>query len=116
MRQPAIIFDLDGTLVDSVYEHVMTWAEVLRTQGIVSSQWRIHRAIGMSGKLFLPKLLRDEGHRHSPSLVKKLEGLHSKRFNRVINEIADCNEWRRDTSTTTTSPHRRVTPMSGDHC
>jgi HAD superfamily hydrolase (TIGR01509 family) len=88
MRQPAIIFDLDGTLVDSVYEHVMTWAEVLRTQGIVSSQWRIHRAIGMSGKLFLPKLLRDEGHRHSPSLVKKLEGLHSKRFNRVINEIA----------------------------
>jgi beta-phosphoglucomutase-like phosphatase (HAD superfamily) len=36
MRQPAIIFDLDGTLVDSVYEHVMTWAEVLRTQGIVN--------------------------------------------------------------------------------
>jgi HAD superfamily hydrolase (TIGR01509 family) len=87
MRQPAIIFDLDGTLVDSVYKHVTTWADVLRTNGIVSSEWRIHRAIGMSGKLFLPKLLRDEGHKHSPALIARLESLHSQRFSRIISEI-----------------------------
>ena len=65
LKTPGIIFDLDGTLVDSVYQHVATWHETLRTARLAVSQWRIHRAIGMGGSLFLPKLLRDEGLRHS---------------------------------------------------
>jgi phosphoglycolate phosphatase-like HAD superfamily hydrolase len=42
------IFDLDGTLVDSVYQHVMAWQEALQAEHIDLSTWRIHRRIGMS--------------------------------------------------------------------
>jgi HAD superfamily hydrolase (TIGR01509 family) len=87
LKTPGIIFDLDGTPVDSVYQHVAVWNEALRMARIPVSQWRIHRAIGMSGSLFLPKLLRDEGHRHSQTLVARLEAAHQKRFDRIINRI-----------------------------
>jgi HAD superfamily hydrolase (TIGR01509 family) len=87
LKTPGIIFDLDGTLVDSVYQHVAVWNEALRMARIPVSQWRVHRAIGMSGSLFLPKLLRDEGHRHSQTLVARLEAAHQKRFDRIINRI-----------------------------
>ena len=46
--RPVFIFDLDGTLVDSVYEHVLAWQEALTAEGIDLSVWRIHRKIGMS--------------------------------------------------------------------
>jgi HAD superfamily hydrolase (TIGR01509 family) len=82
-----MIFDLDGTLVDSVYQHVVTWHETLRTSRLAISQWRIHRAIGMGGSLFLPKLLRDEGLRHSQALVARLEATHQKLFDRLIGRI-----------------------------
>src|SRR5439155_1538819 len=49
---PAFLFDLDGTLVDSVYQHVLAWREALESVGIELSVWRIHRRIGMSGGLF----------------------------------------------------------------
>jgi HAD superfamily hydrolase (TIGR01509 family) len=77
---PALIFDLDGTLVDSVYQHVSAWFEALRSHGIAAPQWRIHRAIGMSGKQFLPKLLRDGGHSHSKAMLRRLEQAHATRF------------------------------------
>ena len=50
---PAFLFDLDGTLVDSVYQHVLAWREALEKGGIELSVWRIHRRIGMSGGLFV---------------------------------------------------------------
>ena len=87
MRQPGVIFDLDGTLIDSVYQHVSAWREALAKHHIVVAQWRIHRAIGMSGRLFLPKLLRDEGHRTSIALVRHLETAHAKRFTGMIRQI-----------------------------
>jgi HAD superfamily hydrolase (TIGR01509 family) len=87
LKTPGIIFDLDGTLVDSVYQHVATWHDTLRTARLAVSQWRIHRAIGMGGSLFLPKLLRDEGLRHSQSLVTRLEDAHQKLFDRTIGRI-----------------------------
>jgi HAD superfamily hydrolase (TIGR01509 family) len=87
MRQPGIIFDLDGTLVDSVYHHVRVWHDVLRKAGIVAAQWRIHGAIGMSGSLFLPKLLRDIGHAHSKSLVTRLQSAHARQFSTLIPHI-----------------------------
>jgi beta-phosphoglucomutase-like phosphatase (HAD superfamily) len=54
--EPAFLFDLDGTLVDSVYQHVLA-----RKEGIEPSVWRIHRKIGMSGGLFTNQLLRETG-------------------------------------------------------
>jgi HAD superfamily hydrolase (TIGR01509 family) len=88
MRQPGIIFDLDGTLVDSVYQHVASWHSALSEQRMRLSQWRIHRAIGMSGRSFLPGLLRDEGYRVSASLITKLETLQQRAFSRVIRTVA----------------------------
>ena len=44
MKTPGIIFDLDGTLVDSVYQHVFTWNEAIRSSELSVPQWRIHRA------------------------------------------------------------------------
>jgi HAD superfamily hydrolase (TIGR01509 family) len=87
LKTPGIIFDLDGTLVDSVYQHVATWNETLQAARIVVPQWRIHQAIGMSGSLFLPKLLRDEGFHQSPALIKRLESNHQKRFDHLIRRI-----------------------------
>ena len=48
MQQPqaSFLFDLDGTLVDSVYQHVLAWHEALAAEGIKLSIWRIHRKIG----------------------------------------------------------------------
>src|SRR3989442_10268164 len=48
---PAFLFDLDGTLVDSVYQHVLAWREALECCGIELAIWRIHRRVGMSGGL-----------------------------------------------------------------
>jgi beta-phosphoglucomutase-like phosphatase (HAD superfamily) len=53
----AFLFDLDGTLVDSVYQHVLAWRQALETEGIDLAVWRIHRRIGMSGGLFTNILL-----------------------------------------------------------
>ena len=49
LRPISFLFDLDGTLVDSVYAHVLAWQEALQAEGIDLSVWRIHRKIGMSG-------------------------------------------------------------------
>ena len=60
--QTAFLFDLDGTLVDSVYQHVLAWREALESGGMQLAVWRIHRQIGMSGGLFVNALLRETGH------------------------------------------------------
>jgi beta-phosphoglucomutase-like phosphatase (HAD superfamily) len=48
-QRTAFVFDLDGTLVDSVYQHVLAWQEALQSEGVELAVWRIHRKIGMSG-------------------------------------------------------------------
>src|ERR671937_1728429 len=58
---PSFLFDLDGTLIDSVYQHVIAWRTALWRIGIDLSVWRIHRRIGMSGGLFVSALLREKG-------------------------------------------------------
>ena len=76
----AFLFDLDGTLVDSVYQHVLAWHEVLDHVGIELSVWRIHRKIGMSGGLFTNALLRETGLEISPELVDRLQSMHAEAF------------------------------------
>src|SRR5438270_10756871 len=63
-----MLFDLDGTLVDSVYQHVLAWHEVLGRAGMELSVWKIHRRIGMSGGLFVNALLRETGLRLSAEM------------------------------------------------
>lgn len=87
MKTSGIIFDLDGTLVDTVYQHVFAWNAAFRSARIDVAQWRIHRSIGMSGTLFLPKLLRDEGLRHTLAVIARLEAGHKKYFDPMIARI-----------------------------
>ena len=78
--QPALLFDLDGTLVDSVYQHVTAWQEALATVGIPLSVWRIHRRIGMSGGLFLDALQRETGMPMDAELSRRLADAHAKAY------------------------------------
>jgi HAD superfamily hydrolase (TIGR01549 family) len=84
---PALLFDLDGTLVDSVYQHVLAWHEVLGKAGIELSVWRIHRKIGMSGGLFVNALTRETGKRLPPDETKRLRDQHAEAFVRRSGEI-----------------------------
>lgn len=77
---PAFLFDLDGTLVDSVYQHVTAWQEALMACGIALSVWRIHRRIGMSGGLFLNALQRETGLTLDPATLARLSDLHRERY------------------------------------
>lgn len=81
---PAVLFDLDGTLVDSNYHHVSAWAEALRDAGIVIPTWKIHRRIGMSGKSFVRELLREIARRPKGNDVEQLERKHDRIFRRQI--------------------------------
>ena len=75
--RPALLFDLDGTLVDSVYQHVLAWRAALDSEGIDLSIWRIHRRIGMSGGLFLKALERELGHALGPGVAARLGAAHA---------------------------------------
>ncbi|MCW2238829.1 HAD family hydrolase [Azospirillum canadense] len=85
--EPAFLFDLDGTLVDTVYQHVMAWQEALREEGIELSYWRIHRKIGMSGGLFTNQLLRETGEAISPERIDRLRRLHANAYKRHADKI-----------------------------
>ena len=81
-RGAAFLFDLDGTLVDSVYQHVLAWHEALQQEGIELSVWRIHRKIGMSGGLFTNMLLRETGLAIDPARIERLRHLHATAYKR----------------------------------
>jgi HAD superfamily hydrolase (TIGR01549 family) len=85
--QTSFLFDLDGTLVDSVYQHVLAWSEALETEGISLSVWRIHRKIGMSGGLFTNMLLRETGLDIDPERIERLRRLHTAAYNRSSAKI-----------------------------
>ncbi len=76
-RRQAFVFDLDGTLVDSVYQQVLAWQEALERMGMGVSVWRIHRKIGMSGGLFAAALAREIGHQLSGGEAAELRRLHA---------------------------------------
>jgi len=78
----AFLFDLDGTLVDSVYQHVLAWHEALEQEGIELSVWRIHRKIGMSGGLFTNMLLRETGLAIDAARIERLRRLHAAAYSR----------------------------------
>ena len=79
----SFLFDLDGTLVDSVYQHVQAWQEALHAAGIELSVWRIHRKIGMSGGLFTEMLLRETSLEITPALLDTLQRQHAAAYARL---------------------------------
>jgi phosphoglycolate phosphatase-like HAD superfamily hydrolase len=89
-RPAAFLFDLDGTLVDSVYEHVLAWREALEQVGIELSVWRIHRRIGMSGGLLINALLRETGAEIPAHFVEELQRRHADAYARRALVKARC--------------------------
>jgi HAD superfamily hydrolase (TIGR01509 family) len=85
--ETAFLFDLDGTLVDSVYQHVLAWKAALDAEGIELSVWRIHRKIGMSGGLFTNQLLRETGCDIDPERIGRLRRAHAEAYNRFGRDI-----------------------------
>ncbi|GAB3487408.1 HAD family hydrolase [Nocardiopsis coralliicola] len=85
---PALLFDLDGTLIDSVYQHVIAWRYALARSGIDLSVWRIHRRIGMSGGLFVDALMRETGVRLDAAQVEEVVAAHAEEYLRMHDTVS----------------------------
>ena len=85
--RPAFLFDLDGTLIDSVYQHVLAWREALERAGTELSVWRIHRRIGMSGGLLVNALLRETGREISPADAERLQRFHAEAYAKFAPQV-----------------------------
>ena len=86
-RRPAFLFDLDGTLIDSVYQHVIGWREALQEVGINLPVWKIHRRIGMSGGLFVAALARELDTELDPETLGRLPALHAESYLRHFDSV-----------------------------
>jgi HAD superfamily hydrolase (TIGR01509 family) len=83
---PGLIFDLDGTLVDTVYAHVFAWQRALSTCGMSIDGWRIHRRIGMSGGLFTRAVARELGRELSDAEAEDVQQRHGELFRELLPE------------------------------
>jgi HAD superfamily hydrolase (TIGR01509 family) len=80
----ALIFDLDGTLIDTVYAHVFAWQRAMAENGFGVDGWRIHRRIGMSGGLFARALAKEIGRDVSPEEAIRLQNRHGELFREFL--------------------------------
>lgn len=97
--QPGVLLDLDGTLVDSVFEHVVTWGEAFRTRGYDVPLWRIHAGIGMGGSRLVPWVLgrhvEDADELSDDHRLRFLDRAHELRPTRGAVELLDDLEHRK---------------------
>jgi len=82
----ALIFDLDGTLVDTVYAHVFAWQRALTEAGFRVEGWKVHRRIGMSGGLFTRAVAREAGRPLSDDEAKSIQARHGSLFRDLLPE------------------------------
>ena len=82
----ALIFDLDGTLIDTVYAHVFAWQRALAEAGLPIEGWRIHRRIGMSGGLFARAVAREAGRALSDEEAEAIQRRHAALFRDLLPE------------------------------
>ena len=85
--QSPVLFDLDGTLVDNVYEHVLAWREAFEQAGIELAVWRIHRQIGMSGGLFVNALIRETGRQVNAEEAHRIQRSHKEAYARLVQQV-----------------------------
>jgi HAD superfamily hydrolase (TIGR01549 family) len=83
---PALIFDLDGTLVDTVYAHVFAWQRALAERDMAIDGWRIHRRIGMSGGLFTRALARELRRTITDEEARAIQARHGELFRELLPE------------------------------
>jgi len=80
----ALIFDLDGTLVDTVYGHVFAWQQALAEAGLAIEGWKVHRRIGMSGGLFTRAIAREAGRPLTDDEAKRIQDRHGELFRSLL--------------------------------
>jgi HAD superfamily hydrolase (TIGR01509 family) len=81
----AAILDIDGTLVDTNYQHAIAWYRAFRANDLILPVWRIHRHIGMGGDQLVPALAGDEfAERHGDDVREAEKGLYEE----LIDEVA----------------------------
>ncbi len=84
---PAFLFDLDGTLIDSVYQHVLAWREALERGGRKLAVWQIHRRIGMSGGLLVNALARETHGSVENFDAEQLIQWHAEAFVKYVGQV-----------------------------
>jgi beta-phosphoglucomutase-like phosphatase (HAD superfamily) len=82
----ALIFDLDGTLVDTVYAHVFAWQRALAEVEMPIEGWKIHRRIGMSGGLFTRAVARELGRPLTPDETEAIQARHGELYRELLPE------------------------------
>ncbi len=87
MTRTAFLFDLDGTLIDSVYQHVLAWQEALQGEGISLPTWVVHQRIGMSDGLIIDECLRTAGRAPEGELVKRLKSTHTQAYRALAKTV-----------------------------
>ncbi|HEY4412468.1 MAG TPA: HAD family hydrolase [Gaiellaceae bacterium] len=80
----ALIFDLDGTLIDTVYAHVFAWQRALAEANMPIDGWRIHRRIGMSGGLFARAVAREVGRELTAEETEEIQRRHGEIFRGLL--------------------------------
>jgi HAD superfamily hydrolase (TIGR01549 family) len=113
-RGPSLLFDLDGTLADSVYEHVIASEAAFQKRKFNVEAWKIHRYIGISGKLLVRGVFRDARRVASDSEVEKLEQLHKKACEKMLHGICPLPGSRELLSTLTKKRIRWAIASNGD--
>src|SRR6516225_3890880 len=80
----ALLFDLDGTLVDTVYAHVLAWQGALAEVGVVVDGYRLHRHVGSSGGLIVRFAQRETGHALSTEQAQSVHRRHGELFRQIV--------------------------------
>jgi HAD superfamily hydrolase (TIGR01509 family) len=83
-ERPAAILDVDGTLVDTNYHHVLAWYRAFRQHGVVCPTWRLHRHLGMGGDTFVPSVAGEEAEREHGDDIRSA---HDALFMSMIDEV-----------------------------
>lgn len=76
----ALIFDLDGTLIDSVYPHALAWQQTLNEADLGVPAWELQRHIGISGELLVRTVARARGRSFDQPTIRQLEARHDALF------------------------------------
>jgi HAD superfamily hydrolase (TIGR01509 family) len=79
-----VVLDVDGTLVDTNYQHAIAWHRALRAHGHAVQLWQIHRHIGMGGDQIVADLIGEEGERSDGDAIREAEG---EAYGELIGEV-----------------------------
>jgi HAD superfamily hydrolase (TIGR01549 family) len=86
-QTPALLFDLDGTLMDSNYEHIACWQRAFRRADVTIPNAFLHRCIGMRDDLLIAAVARETGKRISEKTAATLKASHQRSFQKLVPSV-----------------------------